>query len=481
MAKSHWDKNDVDIERKGRAIILPGKPDAAEDMSIDKAIEALERKKADEEQIFRVFEVIEANPFDAAVACTKAMIKLYGWASPQTEITKSMFGIKKTPPVMISIKTGLGDADVVQCPLGFFKLPGVEEMIQTVITGDPKGRIVFIITGEIKKKYKHIVLELATETRRIVKEESIYRGKAIRLSVDDDGELDLNTPPTFLDVTEKDVLIFDENIQNQINHSVLAPIMFTKDVKAVKTPLKRTVLLEGPYGTGKSLTARMAASVCEENGWTFILLDRVQGLKMALETANRYSPAVVFAEDIDRISEVRNESANDLINMIDGVVSKRSEVMTILTTNFVKKIDKAMIRPGRLDAVISLRAPTDEAVERLIRVYAGHLLDEKANVKLAVKELSGQIPASIRECVERAKLGMVWRRAKKLSDSDVVIAAQTMKNHLALLNEEAKTPTPAEKLAEGLHEVVSLNGKGTVDRRLNHIRDQVDDIHSSVC
>lgn len=474
--KTNWDRLDVEIQHEGRAITLPNDPDK---MPINKAIEALVRKQQDEEQIFRVFEIIDAYPFDAAVACTQAMINLYGWASPQTEITQSMFGISKNPPVMISVKTGVKDDDVVQCPLGAFKLPGVDELVQTRITKAPKDRQVFVITGEIKKRSKHLVLELANEARRIVKEQSIYRGKAIRLSVNYDGNLDLTEPPTFMDVSANDEIVFDDSIQEQINHSILSPIMFTKDVKGVKTPLKRGILLEGPYGTGKSLTARMTARVCEENGWTFVLLDKVQGLKAALEFANRYAPAVVFAEDIDRVMGERDESANDLINTIDGVVSKRAEIMTILTTNFVEKIDPVILRPGRLDAVISLRAPTNEAVERLLRVYAGKLLDASADLSGAVRELSGQIPASIRECVERAKLGMIWRRASKLSDSDVVTAAKTMKNHLALLNRDVKKPTAAERLAESLQEVV-LNGRGEKIDLVPSIQEMVVDINERV-
>lgn len=461
---------DFEIEREGKVIKLPEK------LSLRKAIEALERKEKDEEQIYAVHELIMASPYDAAVACVKAMRKLYGWASPETEILKGMFGQKvERPPQMISVPIGHRDEDVVQVPMGAFKLPGVDELVNTTITMDPKNGPIYVIYGKVKKKFKDRVLELANETRRIVKEESIYRGKAIRLPVDSDGDF-VAEPPKFLDVSQVDDLIFDDDIMDQINHSILAPIMFTSEVKKNKTPLKRSILLSGPYGTGKSLTARMTARVCEENGWTFVLIDRVQGLRVALQFANHFGRAAVFAEDIDRIASTRDEAANDLINEIDGVLSKRSEVMTILTTNFPERIDPAMIRPGRLDAVISLRPPAYAAVERLIRVYAGKLLSKEEDIKESATALSGQIPATIREAVERAKLGMVWRRGDKLTDGDLVVAARTMGTQLALLNKEAKETTPAERLADSLKKVV---GNGSNDMLKTLVR-RVDEIHEQV-
>lgn len=472
--KTNWDRLDVPIEHSGRAITLPGDPAK---MPLAKAIEALVRKQKDEEQDFQVHEVIDAYPLDAAVAFVKAMTKLYGWASPQT--MKTFFGPQ--PPQMISVKTGHRDEDVVQCPLGEYKLPGVDRNIKTMIGYHGKaGAQAFLIHAIIQKKDRHMVLELANETRRIVKEESIYRGKAIRLAVNDDGVLDFDDPPSFMDVsdTSESSLMFDDDIQAQIDTNILVPILYTSECRHNKVPLKRGILLEGPYGTGKSLTARMAAALCERNGWTFILLDKVQGLRAALEFANRYSPAVVFAEDIDRIASERDEAANDLINTIDGVVSKRSEIMTILTTNFAEKLNPVILRPGRLDAVISLRPPTDTTVQKLIRMYAGHLLDNETNVIAAGKELSGQIPASIRECVERAKMGMIGRGDKKLNDTDLVVAAKTMKNHLALLNKDTKKPSAAEVLANSLHEVVA-NGAakapllGIIDERTQDILDNV--------
>ena len=474
--KVNWDRLDVDIRHEGRAITLPGDPGK---MPTEKAIEALMRKLEDENQKFQFHEIIDAYPLDAAVAFVKAMQKLYGWASPQP--TPGFFGPR--PPQMISVKIGHRDTDVVQCPIGAFKLPGID----APVNAEPYGNA-YVIHAQVRKKDKHLLLELATETRRIVREESIYRGKAIRLGVDDDGQLNFSNPPQFLDVsdTSEASLIFDNDVQAQIDTSILVPIKHTKECRRNRIPLKRGVLLEGPYGTGKSLTARMTANVCEKNGWTFVLLDKVQGLRSALEFANRYAPAVVFAEDIDRVMTERDEAANDLINTIDGVISKNAEIMTILTTNFAEKLNPVILRPGRLDAVISLRAPTQEAVERLLRVYAGDLLPATAKVTAAARELAGQIPATIRECVERAKLGMIGRNDRNLADEDLVVAAKTMKAHLALLNRDTKKQSHAEKLAESLQAVVAGEPEDgepadnssliAINQRTRKIKEKVEDI-----
>jgi len=448
----NWNKLDMPIEYQGKAITLPGDPAK---MPIRAAIEALSRKLADEETEVIVYEIIDGYPLDAAVAFVKAMTKLYGWASPAVEVVQGMMGPQERPPVYRPVKVGKNKEDVIQVPLGAFRLPGVSNMIKTVIDHTDKG-LCFIIHAKVKQKEKAILIELATETRRIVEEESIYRGKAIRIRVDDNGELDINNPPEFLDtdsVGEEDVL-FSQTIRDQIRDNILVPIKFPEACRKNKVPKKRTVLLEGPYGTGKSLTAAMVARVCEENDVTFVLLDRVQGLKAGLEFAKRFGRAVFFAEDIDRVAMDRDERMNDLINTIDGVVSKSSQIMTILTTNHADQLHPVILRPGRLDAVISLRAPDATTVRKLIAHYAGKLVPEGESLEKAGKALEGQIPASIRECVERAKLGMIGRGANKLSDHDLFIAAETMKNHLALLNKDQKVKTTAETLAESLQKVV---------------------------
>src|SRR5690348_4659604 len=124
QAKENWDRLNTDISYGGRAITLPGRPDLVEDMPKEKAIEALQRKIADENQAYVVHETFDAHPLDALVAVVRAMQQLYGWASPETEIVKTMMGNQKKPPQMITVKTGPKPDDVVQCPFGAFRLPG---------------------------------------------------------------------------------------------------------------------------------------------------------------------------------------------------------------------------------------------------------------------------------------------------------------------------------------------------------------------
>jgi hypothetical protein len=124
-------------------------------------------------------------------------------------------------------------------------------------------------------------------------------------------------------------------------------------------------------------------------------------------------------------------------------------------------------------------------VARLLKAYAGKLLPDDAVTVKAALELSGQIPASIRECVERAKLSMIGRGSKTLNDNDLVVSAKTMKNHLALLTRDQKVQTNAEKLAESLQAVVNgskptdevdANSRDLNNVRLERIEDNTDEI-----
>jgi transitional endoplasmic reticulum ATPase len=179
-----------------------------------------------------------------------------------------------------------------------------------------------------------------------------------------------------------------------------------------------------------------------EHGWTFIYIKDASELPRALQFAKQYQPALVFAEDVDRhVTGERTDKMDMILNTLDGIDTKHTEIMVVLTTNHLDQVNQAMLRPGRLDVILNIVPPDAKAVERLVRVYARGRLDGAADLARAGELLAGFTPAVVREVVERAKLGSISRTGRAdatLLGIDIEISAETMVQQQALL----KKPEP---------------------------------------
>lgn len=448
--KKAFEHTEVAIERTGTKIILPGEPGP---MSYDSAIEAIKRVKRDEETVFNLHETIEATPPDGLYAFIRAMKEIYGWASP-----KPAEGFFEHPPQMISLRIGPNIEDTIDVPFGKFLLPNVKNPIELGVHGHKNGAVI-CVSSQARKGDAHIIKELVLKAHEILKRDSIYRGKAITINTLPGNAIDWFSDIEFIDVRQNTELLFNEQIQSDIEVNIWAPIKNTEACRAARIPLKRGILLEGPYGVGKSLCARATAAKACEHGWTFINLAHVDNLAQALKLAERYAPAIVFAEDIDRVLSSRDDAANDIVNTLDGVVSKTSEIITVLTTNHVENISQVMLRPGRLDAIISLEAPDAVTAEKLIRLYARGLLKDGEDLSQVASKVAGMIPASIREMVERSKLNMIALGEKRITNVALLAAARSMVRHNELLNRKKPAISEAELFYENFKRMI---GKGIV-------------------
>lgn len=462
---------DMAVERHGKKIILPDDPAK---MTARQAIKRLEKLEQDEEQLVTVNHVLDGVHYhDGLIALTKAMKNIYGWA--EIKPTPSFFG--PIPPNVISIAIGYGQKmRVVEGRMSLPNVPDEDSFVEPDKV--PQGGFwTFRLSGMVRKKYEDQIAELVEEMVRIARTESIYKGQAIRLRADEDGDVDPN--PEFMDLSNVVTPIFSQTVQTQIDTSIYALVRYTDMVKASGIPLKRGVLLEGPYGTGKTLVSYTTAQLAVENGWTFLSVDRAAGLKQALEFARRYMPAVVFAEDIDRevYGEERTVALDDVLNVIDGLESKSTEIMVVLTSNHVENISKAMLRPGRLDAVIRVEAPDAEAVQKLLRVYGRKLIPEDETLLQIGEKLDGQIPAVIREVVERAKLFAIslanGEAGWKVTEEALLASAESMTYHQGLMAKEGDERSPADKVLDAIGEALSgvLEIDGGKDNRklLQHV------------
>lgn len=421
------------VVRRGKEIIIP------EGMSPGDAITWLHRKQEEEEAVVGIHEPISGYLFDALHAFSVAMTEEYGWNNMVP--TPGFWG--PTPPKQLSIQTADGP---IQVPWGRMNLPGIDGFVSTTYEYH-KGQVRLLVGGEVKRKHEKAVHNLCKVTRKLLRKKSLYKGQAIRVYFPnvEEGESPFDgTQPEFMDLStvKKSDLIFPKETQQMVTSSLFTPVKHTEACREAGIPLKRGVLLEGPFGVGKTLTANITAKLCVENGWTFIYLTRPHDLARAIEAARQYEPAVIFTEDIDRLVAERDHEANELLNTIDGIDSKDRELIVVLTSNNVEDIHPAMLRPGRLDAVIPVRPPDAEAAERLIRLYGRGLIGKDEDLAAAGASLAGRIPAVIREAVERSKLAAIARQKGRgelvLKGQDLVEAAEGMIAHLELIRPRPK-------------------------------------------
>ncbi|HEY6019605.1 MAG TPA: AAA family ATPase, partial [Candidatus Paceibacterota bacterium] len=213
------------------------------------------------------------------------------------------------------------------------------------------------------------------------------------------------------------------------------------------------------HNTGKSLSANYIAKVAEEHGFTFIYA-KAQDVPYAIDFARSYLPAVVFAEDIDMVATAeRTEDVGKLLNKLDGIDTKRQDIIFVATTNHPDSINAALLRPGRIDLVMLVEPPDAEAAIRVARWYAsgegesslGGMEDGDEHFREAGVLLAGMIPATIQEVVRRAQVRAFARtngESSTISNQDLVNAAQYVKREQQLTNPIDIKSDPVKKLGD---------------------------------
>jgi transitional endoplasmic reticulum ATPase len=446
LSKQKVQKNfiDVKIERRGETIAIP------ENMNYATAVNWLVKRAEEEERIVVVSEKLQGFPLDCAYALQLAVKERYGFSELKV-VPGGMFRPDE-PPRFINIPID-NTGKTVEVFIGRFSVPKLdpESYLQTY----PDGFDTMVISGRVKAKELPEVKELAKLARKMLKEHSLYRGKAVKLEWKTEvdwmgGESAGFDIPTFMEPKPANTrLIVNDDTLFQIQASIWVMIEKPEFCKANNVPLKRSILAEGPFGTGKSLLAAETAEKAQASGkWTFFYLEDVMHLKEAYAMAAMFGRSVVFSEDIDiAFSGGSHADTHQLLNQLDGVDTKGSEIMLILTTNYADKLDQSILRPGRLDDVIHFGPPDSITAQELVRHYAGSLLAKDADLTTVGEKLSGQIPAVIREAVDRAKLFALAESDTPditLDEVALVRSATSMKAHLErLANQKPKEPVTA--------------------------------------
>jgi len=424
-----------------------------------------------EEEITSFPKMFNYRPWDGANAFQVALMRAFG-SSGNGVATRGMFG--STPPQKVEIEIGYGET--TQVPWGDVEFTLLDGTFSLGGINDPEFGSLFVITFTGPKKYEAEVHGIYKLIEDELVNNSIYKGKSFTGA----------DMPKFLDPTsvDRDKVVYEKNVERSIIGLMWHPLRYTKVARERGVSLKRSILLGGPYGTGKSLAAMLTAQEANANGWTFIQCrPGKDNLDQVMKTAQLYQPSVVFYEDIDVVAANGDpETVQRLLESFDGISSKGTEMLVVLTTNHIDRIHKGMLRPGRMDGVIEIAGLDAAGCARLVLshsadrlagdkeamlaeyVQSGWTLDDPENdgsdIDLAVVGEALTIfrePAFVTEVIRRVELFNLNKPHAKYTTQDFLDAAESLKFQWEVYNgagEGTRTPTLDETfksiMGEGL-------------------------------
>jgi len=134
---------------------------------------------------------------------------------------------------------------------------------------------------------------------------------------------------------------------------------------------KRSALLYGNPGTGKTVLVNRIIQEVIKNGGVVLFSQDPRLLPKAYSVLDDLQPdtiTMVVLEEFDTI--IRQYGESILLNLLDGEIQKQN-VMYLATTNYLGKIPKRMIRPGRMSSVIEVKYPNTQCRQQYFSLKMG--------------------------------------------------------------------------------------------------------------
>lgn len=142
-------------------------------------------------------------------------------------------------------------------------------------------------------------------------------------------------------------------------------------------PYKRSYMFYGPPGSGKSSLIQVLAGVFDRNV-CFLQPSHDDMSDDAFKEAVKTVPknSVIVLEDMDSLFDERRRSRNPrcpltfsgFLNGLDGLGAPEGQ-MFCLTTNFIDKLDSALLRAGRMDVRMELPHASQQQIQQLFKSF----------------------------------------------------------------------------------------------------------------
>lgn len=363
----------------------------------------------EEQEICNPTRVFQYRPWDGAHATAKVLFDVWGYAGFGKTIPATFFSPER-PPQRMTIN--VGPNETIEIPWGWLAVPDLKATLKLGATMDSEKGQLFVLSVECPKLMEKAVNGLFKLIEEELSKNSIYKGKAITAA----------EQAEFIDLSKlrPEEIVFRSDVQEALEHEVWFAIENRALMLADKQPTRWVTMLDGAYGTGKTLASMLTAKRCQENGITFIQVrPGTDDLKSAMQTAALYAPAVVAFEDVDTVADPTKSSETEisrLLESFDGIRSKGADVQVIMTTNHSDKIHAGLLRAGRLHTYIVFGDLDADALLQLLKVKVGERRLANIDKQAIYEACAGYEPAFMDLVIQVSRRYALSRNTKELRE-----------------------------------------------------------------
>ncbi|CAM5107578.1 unnamed protein product [Eretmochelys imbricata] len=176
-----------------------------------------------------------------------------------------------------------------------------------------------------------------------------------------------------------------ETVKLKLKQAVEWPLKHPESFIRMGIQPPKGVLLYGPPGCSKTMIAKALAN---ESGLNFLAVkgpelmnkyvgESEQAVREIFRKARAVSPSVLFFDEIDALAVERGRSSGagnvadrvlaQLLTEMDGI-EQLKDVTILAATNRPDMIDKALMRPGRIDSIIYVPLPDTKTRREIFKL-----------------------------------------------------------------------------------------------------------------